>query len=348
MTDRTTITEKLAGDASGTRPLRPVLILAHGPAPERIGERTALPRRETIIGRGEPRFETGPLDDPRVSSRHLVVTPGAAGLGVRDVGGKSGILVHGKRVDAARLQPGDLVQCGRTFLLYRVEPAFDWRPAESALAGLSYLLHLVRQSVERAAAHDLPALITGPSGAGKEPAAREVHRLSRRTGPLVPVNCAALPAELVESELFGHVAGAFTGAGPAKEGLFRRAQGGTLFLDEVGAMPLARQPKLLRAIQERRVRAVGGTREVDVDVRIVAATNEDLPALVRSGGFRTDLYGRLSGALIEMPPSRSGARTSAPCSAGSSAGATWRWRRSCSGTSSSTRGPSTCAPWSTS
>jgi Nif-specific regulatory protein len=148
-------------------------------------------------------------------------------------------------------------------------------------------------------------LLRGESGTGKEVIARAVHDASPRAGrPFVPVNCAALPETLVESELFGHEKGAFTGAVATRPGKFEQADGGTLFLDEVGELSPGAQAKLLRALQERQFERVGGRKTVTVDVRLVAATNRDLEAMVRSGAFRLDLYHRLSVVAVELPPLR--------------------------------------------
>jgi len=163
----------------------------------------------------------------------------------------------------------------------------------------------VLRRVARFAASDAPLVICGETGTGKEIVARTVHANSRRaTAPFVAVNVAALPAELLESELFGHGKGAFTGAAGARSGLFEEAHGGTLFLDEIGEMPLELQAKLLRALQDGEIRRVGESRVFGVDVRIVCATHRDLAALVRAGAFREDLYFRLKVLTVSVPPLR--------------------------------------------
>jgi two-component system response regulator AtoC len=173
------------------------------------------------------------------------------------------------------------------------------------MVGESASIRAVRELVRRVAPGDATVLVTGESGTGKEVVARTLHRASERSsGPFVAVNCAALPENLLESELFGHVRGAFTDARSSRPGLFAQASGGTLFLDEVGEIPLTMQPKLLRVLEERRVRPVGGDRELEVDVRIVAATNRDLRSLADEGKFREDLYFRLAVMEIDLPPLR--------------------------------------------
>ena len=174
-----------------------------------------------------------------------------------------------------------------------------------SLVGASRCIQGVRQMMQQVADTEASVLILGESGTGKEVIARNLHYNSeRRDGPFVPINCGAIPAELLESELFGHEKGAFTGAISARAGLFELAKGGTLFLDEVGDMPLTMQVKLLRVLQERIYERVGGNKSIDADVRIVAATHKNLEEMIELGDFREDLFYRLNVFPIEMPPLR--------------------------------------------
>ena len=174
------------------------------------------------------------------------------------------------------------------------------------LIGQSPAMRKVYDLVARVAETDVSVLITGESGTGKELVARAIHqRSARHAGPFVAVNCSALPEMLLESELFGHIKGAFTDARAGRKGLFLQAQGGTLFLDEIGEMPIALQPKLLRALQERRVRPVGGDAELPFDVRVVTATNRDLEDAIAARRFREDLFFRINVVQIHLPPLRS-------------------------------------------
>jgi two-component system response regulator HydG len=173
------------------------------------------------------------------------------------------------------------------------------------LLGASPAMQAVYQLVDQVSATDATVLITGESGTGKEVVAREIHNRSRRAAePFVAINCAAVPEALLESELFGHARGAFTDAKQSRQGLFQQASGGTLFLDEIGEMALALQPKLLRALQERRVRPVGAEAEVPIDVRLVTATNRDLEEMVEDKRFREDLYYRINVVHVPLPPLR--------------------------------------------
>ncbi|MEQ8984219.1 MAG: sigma-54 dependent transcriptional regulator [Deltaproteobacteria bacterium] len=173
------------------------------------------------------------------------------------------------------------------------------------IVGKSPLMREVLDIVDRVASLKATVLVTGESGTGKERIAKALHYGSaQRTGPFIAVNCGAIPENLIESELFGHKKGAFTGADEDREGLFAAARNGTLFLDEVGELPLTLQPKLLRALQERKVKALGAVEETDVDVRIIGATNRDLEEEVASGRFREDLFFRLNVVQIDLPPLR--------------------------------------------
>lgn len=173
------------------------------------------------------------------------------------------------------------------------------------LVGDSAPMVALRDMLQRVAAKPSTVLLQGESGSGKEVVARALHRISgRRERAFVPVNCAAIPSELIESELFGHVKGAFTGAVASRNGLFYYANGGTLFLDEISELPLSMQSRLLRVLEERRLRPVGSEREIPVDVRIVAASNRDLVQAVREGVFREDLYFRLAVVDVQVPPLR--------------------------------------------
>lgn len=175
---------------------------------------------------------------------------------------------------------------------------------KSGMIGNCEMMTSVCQVIKRIAPMPSTVLIEGESGTGKELAARAIHEWSGRSGSLVPVNCGAISAELLESELFGHVKGAYTGAHQARDGLFTYADGGSIFLDEIGEMPLSMQAHLLRVIESRQVRPVGSNCEIPVDVRIIAATNKDLKEMVKKGNFREDLYYRLNVVSVRMPSLR--------------------------------------------
>ncbi|MBL0936756.1 MAG: sigma-54-dependent Fis family transcriptional regulator [Rhizobiaceae bacterium] len=200
-------------------------------------------------------------------------------------------------LDRVRLQRENYV------LRYELRAASDHMLLRDRLIGESDAIRQVRETIARVAPLPTSVLLTGESGTGKEVAARSLHSLSERAEkPFVPVNCAAIPPDMIESELFGHIKGAFTGAEGAREGIFMHAQDGTLFLDEIGDLPLAMQGKLLRVLEDRRVRPVGSEREVPVDLRFVFATNADLERAVAEGRFRADLYFRINVMQIQLPP----------------------------------------------
>jgi DNA-binding NtrC family response regulator len=187
----------------------------------------------------------------------------------------------------------------------RLRSEVDRAVAPQGLVGRSAAMRRVHDLLGRVATTDASILITGESGTGKEVVARAIHRASpRASGPFVAINCAALPESLLENELFGHVRGAFTDAREARTGLLRQAEHGTLFLDEIGDMPIGLQPKLLRVLQERVVRPLGGSQEIPIDVRFVTATNRDLEGAIEDRSFREDLYFRINVVAIALPPLR--------------------------------------------
>jgi transcriptional regulator with GAF, ATPase, and Fis domain len=237
-----------------------------------------------------------------LSRRHLVISWSAAAEQhvVEDVGSRHGTSLNGTPLSGpAALTPQAVIRAADLLLVY--ESGGPEADETRALPGRSGAAHRLRAEVAAAASDAAPVLILGATGVGKESVAAELHRLSGRRGPLLAVNCAALSPQLAESQLFGHVKGAFTGADAATPGLFRAASGGTLFLDEVGELSAELQPKLLRALQQREVLPVGATQPVKVDVRVVAATNRDLAEAIERGTFRRDLHARLALWEIRVP-----------------------------------------------
>jgi len=210
-------------------------------------------------------------------------------------------------VEAVALRIGRVVQdCRIRDEARRLRAVVEVKESFGGILGSSPAMQKVYDLLERVRDSEASVLVTGESGTGKELVARALHdRGPRRGGPFVAVNCSAVPENLLESELFGHAKGAFTDARSDRLGLFSQANGGTLFLDEIGEIPLLVQPKLLRALEERKVRPVGSNVEVDIDVRIVAATNRDLEAAVEEQRFREDLYFRINVIHVDLPPLRS-------------------------------------------
>jgi transcriptional regulator with PAS, ATPase and Fis domain len=278
--------------------------------------------RRAVLGR-DPEDATPPVDEPTVSRRHLAIDydARAATRVATELGSRNGSWIDGRKLahgEQAPLAAGAVIRIGHVILIHEavaVGARLPWTdtittqsgaaaPSLEAIPGSSMAASRLRAAVAQAAPDPAPVLVAGETGTGKELIAAELHRLSGRRGPFVPVNCAALSPQLVESQLFGHVRGAFTGADDAQPGLVRAAQGGTLFLDEIGEMPLLLQAKLLRLIQENEIQPVGSARAVKVDVRIVAATNRELGGAIDAGGFRRDLYARLALLEIRVPPLR--------------------------------------------
>ena len=306
---RTSITSEVEPkpQPDSTRISYPTLILGFADGGLRPIERCTLPTEGAILGRDILFFPGGPIDDPQLSRRHVEVKPHRDGWVVKDLGGRNGTWINGQRLfGEQKLEPGDVIRIGSTLVIHAFLAA-DGDGCHSVAPGLigdSDKIAAVRRAVGMVAGKGRAVLITGETGTGKELVAEALHQQSGRQGRLVAVNCGAFTEDILASELFGHVRGAFTGAVNAQPGLFRVADKGTLFLDEIGEMPLPLQAKLLRVLEVGKVRPVGGTDDVPVDVSIVAATNRDLVSEVRYQRFRSDLYARLGQWLIQVPPLR--------------------------------------------
>ena len=245
------------------------------------------------------------VDDPYISAVHCDLERRPHGrLLVRDRASKNGTFVNGNRIEVAELPIGAVLTVGRTGLLALGRRTRQAPSARELLVGQDPALRTALDQAAIAAGTSCNVLVIGETGTGKELVARAIHEASARAlGAFVAVNCGAIPAELAESELFGHERGAFTGALAERDGYFVQADGGTLFLDEIGELPRAQQPHLLRALETRLVRRVGGQRERAVDIRLVSATNR-LDLEDASSPLRTDLYHRVATLVIELPPLR--------------------------------------------
>ncbi|MGE0547892.1 MAG: sigma 54-interacting transcriptional regulator [Kofleriaceae bacterium] len=264
------------------------------------------------VEHGRRRLAIG-IADRRVSSFHARLTNEYGRWILEDPGSKNGTMRNAARVKRVALDDGDVIEVGHTLFVFRTKlPAVlpldvSIGEARAEVAGLMTLVPAFARELEalpRIAAAKLPVMIHGETGTGKELMARAVHALSGRGGAFVPVNCGAIPPNLVESELFGHKKGAFSGATEDRLGFVRSADKGTLFLDEIGDLPIGSQAALLRVLQEREVVPVGTSSHVPVDLRVVSATHHDLRALVERGSFRADLLARLAGTTVRLPPLR--------------------------------------------
>jgi two-component system response regulator HydG len=250
------------------------------------------------------------LTDPQVSRRHAAVEVVGNRLRLTDLGSTNGTYVGGLGIGEVYLRGGEVVRLGSTLVAVTRAPTEE-RPALSSRTrfgrtiGASEEMRRLYPLCERLANATVPVILEGETGTGKEVLAESLHEQGPSSrGPFVVFDCTAVPPALVESELFGHVRGAFTGAVSARRGVFELAAGGTLLIDEIGDLELALQPKLLRAIERSEIRRVGGERSIPVDTRILAATRRDLDRDVQAGLFRDDLFHRLAVARIELPPLR--------------------------------------------
>jgi DNA-binding NtrC family response regulator len=281
------------------------LIVTKGPD---RGRERKVDREEIVVGTA-PSAELL-LTDPTVSRNHLTLRVVEDGYLVVDLESTNGTMLRGRRVERAYAEPGDNLDLGATRI--KLEPLrdrVDLPLSESerlgTLIGRSVSMRRLFALLEQVAPEDITVLLTGESGSGKDAVAEVIHAQSGRAkGPFVVVDCGSLVPALAESELFGHERGAFTGASARREGAFEEAHGGTVFLDEIGELPLDLQPRLLRVLEKREIRRVGGVSPIELDVRILAATHRDLKRAVNRGLFREDLYYRLSVVTIAVPPLR--------------------------------------------
>lgn len=247
------------------------------------------------------------LTDPTVSRCHAELTRLGDRIEVRDLGSTNGTFSGGIGLTRANVLPGTTIEVGESVIRATdgATVTVDLADTESlgGLKGSTSEMRALMARIELLAASDASILVVGETGTGKEVVAETIHRLSPRSqGPFETVDCGVLQPALIASELFGHEKGAFTGADDRREGAFERAHGGTLFLDEIGELPLALQPVLLGALERRKFKRLGGSKEIPVDVRVVSATNRDLRSEVNSNRFRSDVYFRLAVVALELPP----------------------------------------------
>jgi DNA-binding NtrC family response regulator len=302
--------QPVASSTTGTQSdIRPRMRRHEGIALELDGgRRVLLPEERALYVGSGPNVDVV-IDDPFISTRHATVRIARDGVVVEDLGSKNGTWVDGVTVERAWARLGAILRFGRASVRVVAGPppaifSNEGLP-EGPVVGHSASFRDVLRTLERAARVRSPVLLRGETGTGKEMAARVVHRSSeRRNAPFVAINCGAIPEPLAESELFGHVRGAFTGAHRDRQGAFARADGGTLLLDEVAELPPLIQAKLLRVLETGRVLPVGAEEEQPANVRIVAATHRDLEAMVDAGELREDLYHRLGVITLWLPPLR--------------------------------------------
>jgi DNA-binding NtrC family response regulator len=249
------------------------------------------------------------LTDPTVSRYHFVIAATPKGVHLRDVASTNGVFLGGNRIESAFIEPNTTLRVGLTTIRLElgddVEQPLSTNERFGRALGRSVAMRRVFESLPRIASSEATVLLEGETGTGKTLLAEAIHLESpRRRQPFVVVDCGAIPPTLIESELFGHERGAFTGAQQSRTGAIEAAAGGTLFFDEIGELPQDLQPRLLRVIEDRTVKRVGGIHPIRVDVRVIAATNQDLRAAVNRGDFRADLYYRLHVVSLRLPPLR--------------------------------------------
>ncbi len=300
-----TITLPSSPEGDSIRIRKTKLLIISGPLQ---GEEFIINKEAFTIGSGKQNDLS--INDSTISKRHCEIKAEENGYSITDLDSTNGTFVQGLRISSAYLNPGSEFQLGKTHIVFC--PLMEEREiplssceAFGGMLGRSTAMRRVFHIAETYSPTDATIMITGETGTGKEIMAEEIHKHSRRNKrPFIVIDCAAMAKDLIESELFGHVKGAFTGANADREGAFEHADGGTVFLDEIGDLAPELQPKLLRVLEKREIRRVGDNRVKKINVRIICATNRRLDEEVNAGRFREDLYYRLSVVRIELPPLR--------------------------------------------
>jgi DNA-binding NtrC family response regulator len=301
---KTPIFDPSAASAKSGRPGYPAVVIVGTPVPALFGLRVAV-HAELVAGRSDEANASLVLEDEAMSRRHARFVRKGSVVSVEDLGSTNGTFVNGRRLAAGELAPLDghsVVRMGKSLLCVEVIQADDdeTSPIPEPFVGRSAPMRRLYMALRKVAPSDVSVLVTGPTGTGKELAAEALHRLSKRAGRFVAVNCSAITATVAESVFFGHKKGAFTGATANAVGYFEQASGGTLFLDEVSELELSLQAKLLRVLETGEIQPLGGA-PLKVSVRVVAASNVDLAERIKEGRFRADLYARIAVSVLRLP-----------------------------------------------
>jgi len=272
------------------------------------GKEFIITKEKVSVGRGK--INDFVVTDKTVSFTHFEILTTEKGYLLRDLNSTNGTYFSGCRIKEIYLNPGVIITAGQSkFKFVPLKESVDIPLSEKNrfgdVIGVSLKMREIFAILEKVVNTDLTILLSGETGTGKDIIASSIHKLShRKDGPFITQDCSAIPRELIESILFGHEKGAFTGATSQHKGSFEQANGGTIFLDEIGELPLQLQPKLLRVLETKRLRRVGGVEEIEVDVRVIAATNRNIKEMISKGEFREDLFFRLAVIHIEIPPLR--------------------------------------------
>jgi len=306
VTEQAALTTVFVDDRATKRRLqKSKLVVVQGPDK---GKELIIERERITVGRSV--ICDIVLGDKAVSGTHFEIVASERGFLLRDLESTNGTFSGDLRVREVWIKPGTALRVGQTHMRFEpvegmVEIDLSREERFHELVGKSVRMREIFAVLEKVAPSDLTILIRGETGTGKELVARAIHRASRRAQQaLVVQDCGSIPKDLIESTLFGHEKGSFTGATDRHRGCFEQADGGTIFLDEIGELDVTLQPKLLRVLENREIKRVGGDKTIPVNVRVVAATNRDLRAMVNEGSFREDLYYRLSVVAVELPPLR--------------------------------------------